>query len=109
MSESVKVVTLRALLATSNPPMLIDVRRLPAFTQNPKLIPNAVRRLPEEVDSWATELQPKREVIVYCVYGHQVSQGVVSRLIQLGINARFLEGGIEQWKTEGGETVAAGT
>src|SRR5436190_2049424 len=58
-------------LATFPPPTLIDVRRQPAFDDDPHVIPGALRRLPEAVDDWAGALEPWRPVVVYCVRGHE--------------------------------------
>jgi len=105
MPNSISVATLRELLAGPAPPIVLDVRRQQAFTDDPNIIPGALRRLPESVDSWAAELPPGCHVVAYCVHGHQVSQGVSAHLEQLGIDAHFLEGGIEQWKNDGGSTL----
>ena len=95
---------LQALLATATPPLVCDVRRQPAYLESPRGIPGAVRRLPETVSTWAAQLQGQGDVVVYCVHGHEVSQGVAAHLVGLGIDARYLLGGIEQWKAEGGAT-----
>jgi rhodanese-related sulfurtransferase len=107
MPDSVSVPALRELLKGSQPPLVLDVRRPQAFAESPSLIPGATRQLPETVDSWAAELPANCQVVAYCVLGQQVSQGVVARLEQLGIKASFLEGGIEQWKADGGPLSAA--
>ncbi len=43
----------------------------------------------------------RAEVVVYCVYGHEVGQSSAARLRHAGISARFLIGGIEDWKKAG--------
>jgi Fe-Mn family superoxide dismutase len=107
MPASVSVAGLRELLKGSAPPIVLDVRRPQAFADSPQIIPGATRLLPEAVDTWASELPADRPVVAYCVLGQQVSQGVVARLEQLGITACFLEGGIEQYKADGGPLPAA--
>ena len=67
---------LRGLLGTAAAPVVIDVRRAPAFDGDEFMIASAIRRLPEHVASWAAALPPGRNVVVYCVHGHEVSQGV---------------------------------
>ncbi|MBS7661319.1 sulfurtransferase [Pseudomonas lalucatii] len=106
MAEAVAVAELQALLASARPPLLCDVRRQPAFDASPQVIPGALRRQPEAVADWAAALPGAAEVVVYCVHGHEVSQGVAAYLGGLGLRARYLRGGIEQWKTEGGATAA---
>jgi Fe-Mn family superoxide dismutase len=78
----------------------IDVRRKGAFDAAPDLIEGAVWRDPERVDEWAGELAGA-EVLVYCVYGHEVGQSTAARLRDAGVSARFLVGGIEDWKKAG--------
>jgi Fe-Mn family superoxide dismutase len=107
MPRSVSVAALRELLAGPAAPVVLDVRRAQAFADSPATIPGATRRLPEAVDAWAAELPKDSQVVAYCVLGHEVSQGVVARLEQLGIDACFLEGGVEQWKADGGSLSAA--
>lgn len=107
MADSVSVPALRKLLESSEPPIVLDVRRSQAFAGSPDIIPGATRRLPESVDAWAAELPANRQVVAYCVRGHEVSQEVVARLEQRGIKACFLEGGIEQWRADGGPLQAA--
>ena len=78
----------------------IDVRRKGAYEAAPEVIEGAVWRDPETVDEWAGELAGA-EVVVYCVYGHEVGQSTAARLRDAGISARYLTGGIEDWKKSG--------
>lgn len=78
----------------------IDVRRKGAYDAAPEVIEGAVWRDPEKVDEWAGEWAGA-EVVVYCVYGHEVGQSTAARLRDAGVSARFLSGGIEDWKTAG--------
>jgi Fe-Mn family superoxide dismutase len=78
----------------------IDVRRKGAYDAAPEVIAGAVWRDPERVDEWARELAGS-EVLVYCVYGHEVGQSTAARLRDAGIAARYLVGGIEAWKAAG--------
>ena len=88
-------------LAAFPPPTLIDVRRQKAFEEKPDVIPGAIRRLPEAVETWAAEIQPWRPVVVYCVHGHEVGKGAASALRARAFDARHLDGGIEQWRADG--------
>ena len=78
----------------------VDVRRKGAYDAAPDVIEGAVWRDPERVDEWASELAGA-EVVVYCVYGHEVGQSTAARLRDAGVSARFLVGGIEDWKAAG--------
>jgi Fe-Mn family superoxide dismutase len=78
----------------------IDVRRRAPFEAAKDMIEGAVWRDPEQVDQWAKEYAG-REVVVYCVYGHEVGQSTAARLCDAGVAARFLMGGIDEWKKAG--------
>lgn len=56
----------------------------------------------------AAELPIDRAVIVYCVYGHEVGRSTAMRLRAAGLNARYLQGGIDGWQAAGFPTQAKG-
>src|SRR5688572_20985410 len=89
---------LRALIGRETPPIVIDVRRNERWHEAADLIDGALRRDPAQVEEWKKSLPANAEVIVYCVHGHEVSQNAAKAL-----GARYLEGGIEHWRAEGGE------
>jgi rhodanese-related sulfurtransferase len=101
MDASISAATLRQSLGSSEPPLVIDVRRNERFRESPYLVKGALRRDPEQVQEWKKNLPPSASVVVYCVHGHEVSQNVAKAL-----GARYLEGGIEHWREEGGDTAA---
>jgi len=102
MNGTLTCALLRALIADQARMALLDVRRRSAFAAEPRLIPGAGWRDPEQVDRWVAELNPNRSVVVYCRHGHEVSNGVVARLRNLGLETLLLEGGIEAWHASGG-------
>jgi Fe-Mn family superoxide dismutase len=65
------------------------------------MIPSARWHDPAEVGAWAAQLPADREVVVYCVYGHEVGRVTAMRLRAAGIGARFLRGGIDGWNASG--------
>lgn len=101
MDASISAATLRQSIGSSAPPLVIDVRRNERFKESPYLLKGALRRDPEQVLQWKQSLPRAATVVVYCVHGHEVSQNVAKAL-----GARYLEGGIEHWREEGGETAA---
>jgi rhodanese-related sulfurtransferase len=101
MDASISAATLRQSLVSSEPPLVIDVRRNERFKESPYLVKGALRRDPERVLEWKKSLPRSASVVVYCVHGHEVSQNVARAL-----GARYLEGGIEHWREEGGATAA---
>jgi thiosulfate sulfurtransferase len=104
MRTSMSPEGLKAVLVGPAGVTLLDVRRRAAFEADPRVIPSAIWRDPETVDLWARDLPREMPVVVYCVHGHEVSQGVVDRLQGLVLDAALIEGGIEAWKASGGPT-----
>lgn len=91
MDASITPAALQQALRSSNPPLVVDVRRTPAFLAAPDMIRGALRRDPSRIGT----LPATDNVVVYCVHGHEVSQGVAKAL-----GARYLEGGIAHWDGE---------
>ena len=89
--------------------MLLDVRRAGVFANAPTMLPGARWCDPAAVAQWAAELPADREVVVYCVYGHEVGRATAMRLRAAGINARYLRGGIDGWQAAGRSTQTKGT
>jgi rhodanese-related sulfurtransferase len=102
-SASVSAASLRSSLASARPPLVIDVRKGPTFSGAPDLIRGALRRDPLRVADWGKTLPGEADVVVYCVHGHEVSQGAAKALTERGYSASYLEGGIEAWRAGGGE------
>jgi rhodanese-related sulfurtransferase len=101
MDAGISAANLRQALSSSEPPLVIDVRRNERFQESPYLIKGALRRDPAQVSDWKKTLPRSASVVVYCVHGHEVSQNAARAL-----GAKYLEGGIEHWREEGGETSA---
>ena len=104
-AASIPVSALHPLVGTPRAPLVIDVRKPPAFDADPEMIAGALRRPHDTVDDWARVLPRDRSVVAYCVHGHEVSQGVAQALRARDLDARYLEGGIEAWKTAGAPTM----
>ena len=101
MDASISAAELRKSLGSSAPPLVIDVRRHERFFEAADFIRGAVRRDPAKIAEWSKTLPQGASVVVYCVHGHEVSQGAAQAL-----GARYLEGGIEHWREERGELAA---
>ncbi len=80
---------------------IVDVRRSAMFEQAATMLPGARWRDPAHVADWATELPPGQDVLVYCVYGHEVGRATALKLRALGVPARFIAGGIDGWTQAG--------
>jgi rhodanese-related sulfurtransferase len=100
-APAISAASLRQSLASARPPLVIDVRKVPTFLGAPDLIRGALRRDPLRVDEWMRTLPQDADVVVYCVHGHEVSQGAAKAL-----GAHYLEGGIEAWRAAGGALAA---
>ena len=94
---SISPQSLYARLGTAGAPLIVDVRRQPAFEAADQMIPGAIRRAPDTIDGGSHQITADRPVVVYCVRGHQVSQDTAARLRDHGIDASYLEGGVEAW------------
>ena len=105
--DAIQYSELKAALGSKSAPLVIDVRRPPAFTGAKEMIAGAIRRDPGQIASWAPSLPKAAQVVVYCVHGHEVSQNAAKALNERGIAARYLEGGIQEgWMERGGELFA---
>ncbi|MDP6389471.1 MAG: rhodanese-like domain-containing protein [Alphaproteobacteria bacterium] len=104
--NSITADRLDQLIGTSECPVIVDVRRRPAFDESDRTIAGAEWRDHERAADWAADLPDGAAVVVYCVHGHQVSQGAAAALRSAGLDAVFLEGGIEGFIEAGGETAA---
>ena len=103
MDTSTSSSELLSAIASGRPPLIIDVRRRPAFQAATGMIAGALWRDPERVAEWAPSLPRASRVVTYCVHGHEVSQGAAKALAECGIAAQYLQGGIEEgWKAAGG-------
>lgn len=91
---SVSPAAFNARFGRADTPLVLDVRRQPRFDESPRLLACAQRCVPEDVAAFAASHAP-REVLVYCVYGHNVSEDAVTALQAAGWKAHRVAGGIE--------------
>ena len=83
-------------------PLVIDVRRRPAFAAAAHMISGAIWRDPFALETWSHFVPRHQEVVVYCVHGHEISKNTADHLQTIGVRARYLQGGIEAWTNVGG-------
>ncbi len=102
LSSGISTSQIQAQLGSAKAPLLIDVRRQAAFDVDTQMIAGATWRDPFTVADWAKFLPRHREVVVYCVHGHEISKNAAAALASAGMSARYLEGGIEGWRASGG-------
>src|SRR5437588_10362097 len=68
MDAEISVFFLFQLASAAPPPAIIDVRHAAAFERDPRVIPGAIRRLPD-LEAWQAILEPWRTTVVYCEHG----------------------------------------
>lgn len=82
-------------------PALFDVRRAAIYAEAKDRLPTATWRDHRLAGTWGKAIPAGRPVVVYCVHGHEVSQSAAALLRSAGIDARYLEGGIEAYRELG--------
>lgn len=92
-NHSISPGVLALQLGTPLAPQVLDVRRNAAFAASDQMLATATHCPPENVADFAAK-HPRQDIVVYCVYGHEVSQQAARILRQAGLNARYLAGGI---------------
>lgn len=102
MERTIKAQDLKANL---NAVTVIDVRRKADLDADSAKLPGATWHDPEQIEAWSAQLPKDKDVVIYCVRGGSVSNGVLDNLRGKGITARFIEGGIVAWKEAGGTVV----
>ncbi|BAU47774.1 sulfurtransferase [Sulfurifustis variabilis] len=103
MNRTIKAAELKPLVENRSA-VVLDVRRKSDYDSDNARLPGAQWRDPEKIAEWSTSLPKDSDVVIYCVRGGSVSNSVVDHLQANGVRARFIEGGIEAWKSAGGET-----
>ena len=101
MEHSIEPSTLNSLTASGFGPQIVDVRRRAAFEAGDAIIRAAIWRDPDDIEQWHATLDLGRDIIVYCVHGHEVSQTAASVLRSKGYPARYVAGGFEAWRDAG--------
>jgi len=77
---------------------LLDVRRAEKRSADGDEIAGGQWRDPARWLDWKGEVATKHPAVVYCAFGHEISQGLTAALRALGVDARHLEGGIAAWR-----------
>src|SRR5437870_2781600 len=98
---SISPADLYTRLGTAAAPLVLDVRRSADFAKADEVIISAVHRDPDDVEQWRKDLPSGRQVVVYCVLEQRVSPGVAATLRALGVDAFYLQDGIDGWIAKG--------
>ncbi|WP_394688277.1 chromate resistance protein ChrB domain-containing protein [Hoeflea sp.] len=99
MSKSISAQDLSNLSGSSNWPTVVAATRCFKFEEEGRAIAGSVWRDHMATHVWGPELaRLGKPIVVYCLHGHNVSQLAVARLRSQGIDARYLEGGIDAYE-----------
>ena len=77
---------------------LLDVRRAGKRAEEGDQIPGGQWHDPAAWLDWKDEVRADRLAVLYCAFGHEISQGLTAALRAMGVDARHLEGGIAAWR-----------
>jgi Fe-Mn family superoxide dismutase len=106
-TQSELLISAEALRADMDrdPPALLDVCLAVDLPRRRDMLPGATMHNPAAIDHWAETLPRDKPIVVYCIFGFQVSGGAVAELRKRGFDARALKGGIGAWHAIGGPTI----
>lgn len=96
-----------AQLGLPDSAVLLDVRNDAELSNQPRLIPGALRAHPDRAGQWSRTLPRTRSVVVYCVAGGKASASAADTLTAMGYPATALEGGLNAWISGGYPSVRA--
>jgi Fe-Mn family superoxide dismutase len=99
---SLSVEELATQIANGSGVQIVDARQRDHMSRHSDLMAGATWRDPDRVEEWIGELTPDKPVAVYCFYGFDVGRNVTKTLIERGLDARFVRGGVSAWYAAGG-------
>lgn len=108
MGESLSSISTRELLTligARHCPIIVDVRRPQVYETADTVIPTARWRDLQHIEAWIDDLPDEADIVVYCLHGHQMSQGAAAWLRAHGRRARHLAGGLEAYRQGGGPLI----
>ncbi len=105
-SNDMSIKDLAAWREQGHPHLLLDVRRDIKRAAEADELSGTIWRNPAQWLDWKDHIATGAPVVVYCAYGHELSQALAVCLRALGHDARHLEGGIDEWRKAGLATQA---
>ncbi|HBN48001.1 MULTISPECIES: chromate resistance protein ChrB domain-containing protein [Thalassospira] len=91
---------LSKIIGTPRVPLLLDVRSDEDFNADPRLIPGAIRVDDTALSELASRIAGTSSIVI-CQAGHKRSQGTAAWLRAEGCPSEYLEGGFEDWVSNG--------
>ena len=94
---------LRALMASKQPVLIVDVRQPLDLLGDSVIIPGAQWLAPEEVRRNPSLLPKESDLVVYCTCpSDKTSRIILHRALARGfLRIKFLKGGLDGWKAKG--------
>jgi membrane protein DedA with SNARE-associated domain/rhodanese-related sulfurtransferase len=94
---------LKTMLDAGERPYIVDLRHPLDYLPDPRVVPYAIRMLPDEVERRGEELPRDRDIILYCTCPSDASSAKTALLLRRqGIQrVRPLTGGFDAWKALG--------
>ena len=89
------------LISDSETPEVLDVCLPEDIPDRFDQVPGATCILTDELAERFPKTDSNKLLVVYCMFGFQVSQQATSKLRQLGYDARLLSGGVAAWRATG--------
>lgn len=77
---------------------LLDVRRDIARNKDGTEIQNGQWCNPALWLEWKDQVPADKPVVLYCAHGHEIGQGLTTVLRVMGLDARYLDGGMTAWQ-----------
>jgi rhodanese-related sulfurtransferase len=96
-THEITVPQLNRLIGTPDCPAIVDICLQDDFAADPFLIPGAFRHPHTDIPGLIRRLDGRRAVVL-CQKGLKLSQGVVAWLASAGVQAEYLQGGMQAWR-----------
>ncbi|OYQ39683.1 sulfurtransferase [Rhodoferax sp. TH121] len=96
--DAITATELAQLQAQGQALTLLDVRRDSARLRDGTQIARSAWHNPAQWLDWKDQVPKDVPVVLYCAHGQEISQGLTTVLHVMGLNARYLDGGIAAWQ-----------
>ena len=99
--DAITATELAQLQAQGQALTLLDVRRDSARLLDGTQIARSAWHNPAQWLDWKDQVPKDVPVVLYCAHGQEISQGLTTVLRVMGLDARYLAGGIAAWQAAG--------
>lgn len=94
---------LNQALARGQPPLVLDVRSVPARALDRRMVPGALLADEQEMDELLRGIAPDHELVLYCNCPHEATAAKVAKALKASgyRHVRPLAGGLDAWAAAG--------